>query len=85
MLMPIDRPVLEQLVKDKEFMYKLINNWLVETSNHSYWFGIGLINGHKNLYFRSRGNTQLSIYYADYTTAPAVYIEKRIIKYKKQK
>ena len=35
MLIEINRHVLEQLVKDKEFMYQLVNNWTIETEDYS--------------------------------------------------
>lgn len=85
MLIEINRRVLEQFVKDKEFMYQLVNNWVIETNEHYSWYGIGLHNGHRHLDFRPRGATQISIKYFDYN---ADYlnerrIEKRIVKYKK--
>lgn len=85
MLIEINRSVLEQLVKDKEYMYQLVNNWLIETSEHYSWWGIGLHNGRRHLTFRPRGATQISIKYLDYDAdyLNEKQIEKRIVKCKK--
>lgn len=82
----INRRVLEQFVKDKEFMYQLVNNWAIETSDHYSWYGVGLHYGRKHLVIRLRGATQISIKYLDYDaacTSDYREIEKRIVKYKK--
>ena len=81
----INRRVLEQFVKDKEFMYQLVNNWLTETSQHYSWYGVGLHYGHRHLELRPRGATQISIKYLDYDAdyLNERQIEKRIVKYKK--
>ena len=85
-MIEINRRVLEQLVKDKEYMYTIITNWVTETNEHYSWYGIGLHDGSKSLSIRPRGTTQISIKYydykADYITALRE-IEKRIVKYKK--
>ena len=83
----INRSVLEQFVKDKEFMYQLVNNWLTETSQHYGWYGIGLHYRRKHLDLRPRGATQISIKYLDYDADyPAErQIEKRIVKFKGKK
>lgn len=85
MLIEINRRVLEQFVKDKEFMYQLVNNWTIEAYEHYSWYGVGLRYGHKHLDFRPRGATQISIKYLDYDTdyLNERQIEKRIVKYKK--
>ena len=87
MLIEINRKVLEQFVKDKEFMYQLVNNWIAETNGYHTWFGLSLRDGNQSLTLRSRGSTQISIKYYNYNykancTAERE-IEKRIIKYKK--
>jgi len=82
----INRRILEQFVKDKEFMYQLVNNWVTETSEHYSWYGTGLHYGRKHLAFQPRGATQISIKYFDYDAAYLSdfrKIEKRIVKYKK--
>ena len=81
----INRRVLEQFVKDKEFMYQLVNNWLTETSQHYSWYGVGLHYGRRHLELRPRGATQISIKYLDYDAdyLNERQIEKRIVKYKK--
>ena len=86
MLIEINRRVLEQFVKDKEFMYQLVSNWIVETSEHYSWYGVGLHYGYKHLTFRPRGATQISIKYYAYSTdyLSENEIEKRIVKYKKK-
>ena len=85
MLIEINRPILERFVKDKEFMYQLVSNWVSETNNHNNWYGVGLHNKRKYLRLRPRGATQISITYedrdADYWTT-VERIEKRIVKYK---
>lgn len=85
MLIEINRRVLEQFVKDKEFMYQLVNNWTIEAYEHYSWYGVGLHYGRKHLDFRPRGATQISIKYLDYDTdyLNERQIEKRIVKYKK--
>jgi hypothetical protein len=85
MLIEIDRRVLEQFVKDKEFMYQLVNNWAAETSEHYSWYGVGLHYGRKHLVFRPRGATQISIKYENFDAEcwdDSRHIEKRILKYK---
>ena len=83
MLIEINRKVLEQFVKDKEFMYQLVNNWLAETEEHYSWYGVGLHNGRRHLILRPRGATQISIKYEDYSAECwSEHIEKRIVKYK---
>lgn len=85
MLIEINRSVLEQFVKDKEFMYQLVNNWAAETNEHYSWNGLGLHNMHKHLIIRHRGATQISIKYADYDAdygSDLRRMEKRIVKYK---
>ena len=81
----INRRVLEQFVKDKEFMYQLVNNWLTETSQHYSWYGVGLHYGRRHLELRPRGATQISIKYLDYDAdyLNERQVEKRIVKYKK--
>lgn len=85
MIIEINRSVLEQFVKDRVFMYKLVNNWLIETNEHYNWWGAGLHYGNKLLTLRHRGSTQIGIIYenrgADYWT-DLERIEKRIVKYK---
>lgn len=85
MLIEINRRVLEQFVKDRAFMYKLVNNWLIETNEHYNWYGAGLHYEHKHLSLRQRGATQISVTYenrdANYWTDLG-HIEKRIVKYK---
>ena len=86
MLIEINRKALEQFVKDKEFMYQLVNNWTIETSEHYSWWGIGLHNGRRHLTLRLRGATQIGIKYEDYSAdylSDLRRIEKRIVKYKK--
>lgn len=86
MLIEINRKVLEQFVKDKEFMYQLVNNWTIETNEHYSWWGVGLHNGRRHLILRLRGATQISIKYEDYSAdyvSDLRRIEKRIVKYKK--
>lgn len=85
MLIEINRPVLEQFVKDKEFMYQLVNNWIAETHQHYSWYGMGLHDGKKSLTIRPRGSTQISIKYYTYSRdyLSENEIEKRIVKYKK--
>lgn len=84
MLIEINRRVLEQFVRDKEFMYQLINNWATENHEHYTWYGLNLHDGSQSLTLRPRGSTQISIKYynyeADYTAERE--IEKRIVKYK---
>lgn len=84
MLIEINRRVLEQFVKDKEFMHQLVNNWLIETNKRYTWYGLSLHNGGQSLTLRPRGFTQFSIKYcnwkADYTGEKE--IEKRIVKFK---
>ena len=85
MLIEINRRVLEQFVKDQEFMYKLVNNWLVETKDHYRWYGVSLETNRKFLMMRPRGATQLSIIYQNHDVnylSDLRRIEKRIIKYK---
>ena len=84
MLIEINRRVLEQFVKDRVFMYKLVNNWLIETNEHYAWWGIGLHTERKTITFRHRGATQISIKYLDYSAdyLSEGQIEKRIMKYK---
>lgn len=86
MIIEINRSVLEQFVKDKEFMYQLVNNWTIETHEHYGWYGLGLHIESKSLSLRPRGSTQISIKYYDYSTDNITGlrdIEKRIVKYKK--
>lgn len=86
MLVEIDRQILEQFVKDKEFMYQLVSNWTVETHEHYRGYGLGLHIESKSLSLRPRGSTQISIKYYDYnadTINGFRDIEKRIVKYKK--
>ena len=85
MLIEINRPVLEQFVKDKEFMYQLVSNWIVETSEHYSWYGISFHDGKKTLKVHPRGSTQISIKYHTWSTdyLSENDIEKRIVKYKK--
>lgn len=85
MLIEINRKVLEQFVKDKEFMYQLVSNWITETHQHYSWYGMGLHDGKKSLTLRPRGSTQISIKYYTYSTdyLSENEIEKRIVKYKK--
>ena len=86
MLIEINRKVLEQFVKDKEFMYQLVNNWTIETNEHYSWWGVDLHNGRRHLILRLRGATQISIKYEDYSAdyvSDFRRIEKRIVKYKK--
>ena len=86
MLIEINRKVLEQFVKDKEFMYQLVNNWTIETNEHYSLWGVGLHNGRRHLILRLRGATQISIKYEDYSAdyvSDLRRIEKRIGKYKK--
>jgi hypothetical protein len=86
MLIEINRSVLEQLVKDKEYMYTVITNWAIETNEHYSWYGIGLHYEHKHLSIRPRGATQISIEYRDYLAdylSGLRHIEKRIVQYKK--
>lgn len=86
MLIEINRRVLEQFVKDKVFMYKLVNNWLIETHEHYNWYGVGLHDGSKSLTIRLRGTTQISIKYYDSRADNITDLreaEKRIVKYKK--
>lgn len=86
MLIEIDRSVLERFVKDKELMYQLVSNWIIETNEHYSWYGLGLRYGYKHFDLRFRGSTQIGIVYedrdADYWTVLG-HIEKRIVKYKK--
>ena len=84
MIIEINRRVLEQFVKDRVFMYKLVNNWLIETNEHYSWYGVGLHYGRKHLTFQPRGTTQISIKYLDYNVdyLDEREIEKRIVKYK---
>lgn len=85
MIIEINRKVLEQFVKDRTFMYKLVNNWAIETNQHYNWYGLGLQYGHKHLSIRSRGSTQIGIMYTNYDEdhwIDAGHIEKRILKYK---
>lgn len=86
MLIEINKKVLEQFVKDKEFMYQLVSNWTVETHEHYKWYGISLHIGKKSITFRPRGATQISIKYNDYSIkrwSDLGNVEKRIVKYKK--
>ena len=81
----INRRVLEQFVKDKEFMYKLVNNWLVETRDHWKWYGVSLHTENKHFTLRPRGTTQIGIKYQDYGAhymSDLRQIEKRIVMYK---
>ena len=84
MLIEINRPVLEQFVKDKEFMYQLVNNWITETNQHYTWYGLSMQYDHKHLDFRPRGATQISIKYLDWDVdyLNERQIEKRILMYK---
>ena len=85
MLIEINRKVLEQFVKDQEFMYKLVNNWLIEANEHYKWWGVCLNVNRKHLTIRSRGTTQIGITYHDYGAecwSDLRNIEKRIVKYK---
>lgn len=85
MIIEINRKVLEQFVKDRTFMYKLVSNWTIETNQHYSWYELGLHYGHKHLSIRSRGSTQISIIYTNYDEdhwTDAGHIEKRIVKYK---
>jgi hypothetical protein len=85
MIIDINRKVLEQFVKDRVFMYRLVNNWAIETNQHYSWYGIGLHYGHKHLSIRPRGHTQIGIVYTNYDEdrwTDAGHIEKRILKYK---
>ena len=85
MLIEVNRKVLEQFVQDRAFMYKLVNNWLIETDAHYSWHGVGLHYGRKHLIFRPRGATQISIKYEDYSAdclSDLRHIEKRVMKYK---
>lgn len=84
-MIEINRSVLEQLVKDKEYMYTVIANWAAETSEHYSWYGVGLHYGRKHLILRPRGASQISIKYEDYDAdciSDLRHIEKRIMKYK---
>lgn len=84
-LIEVNRRALELFVKDKDFMYQLVNNWLIETDAHYSWSGIGLHNGRRHLILRPRGATQISIKYEDYSAdclSDLRHIEKRIVKYK---
>jgi hypothetical protein len=85
MLIEINRSVLEQLVKDKEYMYTVITNWTTEITDHSSWWGLGLRYNNSYLRIRPRGATQISIKYENRTPEYSLvnHIEKRIIKYKK--
>lgn len=85
MLIEINRKILEQFVKDKEFMYQLVNNWAIETHDHYSWYGLGLHCKTKALMIRPRGATQISIKYHTWSTdyLSENDIEKRVIKYKK--
>lgn len=85
MLIEINRSVLEQFVKDREFMYQLVNNWIIETNNHYHWYGVGLDYGRKSLNLRPRGSTQISILFKNFDAKKwddTSLIEKRILKYK---
>lgn len=85
MIIEINRRVLEQFVQDRVFMYKLVNNWTIETNEHYAWRGLGLHYGHKHLSLRPRGFTQISITYTDNDAGHWTdlgHIEKRIVKYK---
>jgi hypothetical protein len=86
MLIEINRRVLEQLVKDKDFMYQLITNWSLETKDHWNWWGVSLHSDFKTLMIRTRGASQIAIIYedskADYSSDLG-HIEKRIVKYRK--
>jgi hypothetical protein len=82
MIIDINRKVLEQFVKDRVFMYRLVSNWAIETNEHYSWYGIGLHYGHKHLSIRPRGHTQIGITYDDWDWNPSEHIEKRILKYK---
>lgn len=85
MLIEINRRVLERFVKDKEFMYQLVSNWLAETDEHYSWYGVGWHNGRRHLKLRPRGATQISIKYEDSSAeygSDLRHIEKRIVKYK---
>ena len=84
-LIEVNRKALELFVRDKEFMYQLVNNWLIETNEHCDWYGVGLHYSHKHLTFRPRGATQISIKYLDYDAdyLNERQVEKRIVKYKK--
>ena len=84
MIIEVNRRVLEQFVQDRVFMYKLVNNWLIETDAHYSWYGVGLHYGRKHLIFRPRGATQISIKYENYDAnyPDERQIEKRILKYK---
>ena len=85
MMIEINRAVLEEFVKDKVFMYYLVNNWIAETHQHYSWYGMGLHDGKKSLTIRPRGSTQISIKYYTYSRdyLSENEIEKRIVKYKK--
>ena len=85
MLIEINRPVLERFVKDKEFMYQLVNNWTIEAYEHYNWYGLGLHYERRHLSIHPRGSTQISIKYLDYDAdyLKERQIEKRIVKYKK--
>lgn len=86
MLTEINRRVLEQFVKNKEFMYQLVNNWAIETHAHYRWYGLSLEIEGKSLTLRPRGSTQISIKYYDYRADNITALremEKRIVKYKK--
>lgn len=88
MLIEINRRVLEQFVKDKEFMYQLVNNWTVETNEHYRWWGISLNDNRRHLTIHHRGSTQISILYEDYDAdylTDLRHIEKRIVKYKSRR
>lgn len=81
----INRRVLEQFVKDREYMYTLVNNWLVETRDHWRWRDISMHTGNKHLSIYHRGATQISIKYQDYGVdylSELRQIEKRIVMYK---
>lgn len=85
MIIEINRKVLEQFVKDRTFMYKLVSNWTIETNEHYAWYGLGLQYGRKHLSLRPRGSTQIGITYTNYAESrwtDAGHIEKRIVKYK---
>lgn len=85
MLIEINKSVLEQFVKDKEFMYQLVSNWTIETNEHYSWYGLGLRNGRRYLTLRPRGATQISIKYEDYSVDclnDLRHMEKRIMMYK---
>ena len=85
MPLEINRRVLEQLVKDKEYMYTIIANWAAETYEHFSWYGISFHDGKKTLKVHPRGSTQISIKYHTWSTdyLSENDIEKRIVKYKK--